>query len=135
MSNQAALQAAIDEQRKRDAFNASANDDPVAYRSRLLGPQDGEALAKSILRAEIESAAHLLERSEKLGAHYDYTYKGIKLDPYRIFKVYGITDPAQQHAAKKILRAGQSIKNLKRDIREVIATCERWLEMLEEEAA
>ena len=66
--------------------------------------------------------------------HYQFTYKGIKLDPYRILKVYGISDPAQQHAIKKLLRAGESVKSLKEDIKEVIVSLTRWLEMLEEDA-
>lgn len=68
----------------------------------------------------------------KLKSPYDCTYKGIKLDPYRILEVYGITHPAQQHAIKKLLRAGKSVKNLKTDIEEIIATLNRWLCMLEE---
>ena len=65
--------------------------------------------------------------------HYKYSYKGIKLDPYRILSVYGITCPAQQHAIKKLLRAGNSVKNLKQDIQEVIDTLQRKLEMLKED--
>ena len=64
-----------------------------------------------------------------MSAHYDFTYKGIKLDPYRILEVYGITHPAQQHAIKKLLRAGKSVKTLERDIGEVIESLTRWLEM------
>lgn len=62
--------------------------------------------------------------------HYNYSYAGIKLDPYRILDVYQITHPAQQHAIKKLLRAGKSIKNLEQDIDEVIMTLQRWKEML-----
>ena len=69
-----------------------------------------------------------------LDAHYAYRFKGIRLDPYRIMQVYKkITHPAHQHAFKKLLRAGESVKPLKQDIREVIMTLERWLEMIEEE--
>lgn len=67
------------------------------------------------------------------GKHYRYSYKGIKIDPYRIFRLYKITDPAQQHAIKKLLRAGQSVKPLEQDIDEVIMTLERWKEMNQED--
>lgn len=67
-------------------------------------------------------------------SYYNYTYKGIKLDPYRILQVYNVTCPAQQHAIKKLLRAGQSVKELKQDIKEVIDTLKRKLEMLEEDS-
>ncbi len=65
--------------------------------------------------------------------HYNYTYKGIKLDPYRIFDVYGIGNSAQQHAIKKLLRAGDSVKSLEQDIDETILTLQRWKEMLGED--
>lgn len=64
---------------------------------------------------------------------YDVTYRGIKLDPYRIFDLYGITHPCQQHSLKKILRAGKSHKSLKQDIQESIDTLERWKQMISED--
>lgn len=66
--------------------------------------------------------------------YYKYSYKGIKLDPYRILDIYKITCPAQQHAIKKLLRAGNSVKELRQDITEVIDTLKRKLEMLEEDS-
>jgi predicted transcriptional regulator len=55
------------------------------------------------------------------------------IDPYRILHQYGITHPAQQHAIKKLLRAGRSHKQLRKDIQEIIQTLERWLEMLNQD--
>lgn len=65
--------------------------------------------------------------------HYKFTYKGHKLDPYRIILIYKITHPAHQHAIKKLLRAGNSVKELERDIDEVIMTLNRWKEMIKED--
>jgi hypothetical protein len=65
--------------------------------------------------------------------HYHFVYKGIKLDPYRILEVYGIVHPAQQHAIKKLLRAGRSVKTTVQDIDEVILSLQRWKEMIREE--
>jgi uncharacterized protein YwgA len=64
---------------------------------------------------------------------YAQTYRGIKLDPYRILEIYGITHPAQQHALKKLLRAGRSHKALHQDIDEVIDSLNRWKEMVQED--
>lgn len=69
----------------------------------------------------------------KLDNHYAHTYQGIKIDPYRICDLYGITHPAQQHAIKKLLRAGRSIKSLEQDIDEVILCLQRWQEMISED--
>jgi hypothetical protein len=65
--------------------------------------------------------------------HYSFDYKGIRIDPYRIFRIYQITDPAQQHAIKKLLRAGRSVKSLEQDIDETIATLMRWKQMIAED--
>lgn len=69
------------------------------------------------------------------GAHYRFHYKGIQLDPYRIAKVYGITDHAQFSALKKILCAGsRGHKGLLQDISDSICALERWRQMLEEDS-
>lgn len=65
--------------------------------------------------------------------HYDYSLNGIKLDPYRILAVYGITHPSHQHAVKKLLRAGKSVKTLEQDIDETILSLQRWKEMIAED--
>jgi len=67
--------------------------------------------------------------------YYHEDYKGIRLDPYRILDVWGITHPAQQHAVKKLLRAGRGYKTLEQDIMEVIESLHRWLEMRNEDVA
>lgn len=64
---------------------------------------------------------------------YTVTYKGIKLDLYRIIELYGITHPAHAHVAKKILRCGKTHKSLKVDIQESIDTLERWKQMISED--
>ena len=73
------------------------------------------------------------EEPKDLGQHYRYTYKGVKIDPYRILDVYQITHPAHQHAIKKLLRLGRSVKDTEQDLKEVIMTLERWLEMIGED--
>lgn len=88
---------------------------------------------KMFYRSELELITESSEENTKY-KHYKYSFKGIKLDPYRILSVYGITCPAQQHAIKKLLRAGNSVKDLKQDIQEVIDTLKRKLEMIDEES-
>jgi len=66
------------------------------------------------------------------GSHYKFSFNGVKMDPYRILDVYGISHPAQQHAIKKLLRAGKSVKSLRQDVEEVQLTLTRWLEMMDE---
>ena len=74
-----------------------------------------------------------MSEQKDLGAHYSFVYKGIKVDPYRIFEIYGITNGAQQHAIKKLLRAGKSVKSLDQDIAEVIVSLTRWQDMIRED--
>jgi hypothetical protein len=66
---------------------------------------------------------------------YIRIYNGVKIDIYRLFLLFDIKNPMQQHAIKKIWRSGQSVKDLRKDIQEVIVTLERWLEILDEDKA
>lgn len=66
-------------------------------------------------------------------SHYNFHYKGVKIDPYRILHEYGITHPAHQHVIKRLLRAGKSVKSLEKDIDESIDALNRWKEMIKEE--
>lgn len=58
---------------------------------------------------------------------------GAKLDPYRISEIYGLNSMAH-HLVKKGLCAGdRGHKDLEEDLRNIIATATRWLEMLKED--
>lgn len=66
--------------------------------------------------------------------HYNISYKGLRLDPYRISVLYGIEHPAHQHALKKLLRAGRGPhKDLRNEIHEIQETLNRWLNMIDED--
>lgn len=65
--------------------------------------------------------------------HYRFHYHGVLIDPYRILLLYGITHPAQQHAIKKLLRAGKSHKSFVQDVEEVIVALQRLLDTLRED--
>ncbi len=59
-------------------------------------------------------------------------YDGI--DVYRVLTIFEVTDPAIQHAVKKLLCAGKrGGKDKATDIRETIVALERWEEMRREE--
>lgn len=67
--------------------------------------------------------------------YYNKTYKGIKLDPYRIAEVYDITDHAIFQALKKLLAAGQrGGKDIRQDLTEARDAISRKLEMIVEDA-
>lgn len=70
---------------------------------------------------------------EDKGKHYRYTYNGIKMDPYRIAKIYDLGGGPREHATKKLLR-GVSKGHTERDlIAEVRACMDRWEEMIDED--
>ena len=57
------------------------------------------------------------------------------IDVYRVLEMFGVTDQALGHAAKKILVAGgRGSKDVRKDIQEAIDTLQRKLEMLDEDA-
>lgn len=68
--------------------------------------------------------------------HYFKSVKHLEyIDPYRILKLYEVTDPAIAHAFKKVLMAGQrGAKDIDKDISEAIDTLTRWQEMREEDS-
>jgi hypothetical protein len=75
-----------------------------------------------------------LDAEKDAGAHYRQYYKGIELDPYRIAKIYGITDHMQFFILKKGLKAGgRGHKDLRRDIEDIKNACDRWLRALDED--
>ena len=68
------------------------------------------------------------------GAHYRFTYQGLKLDPARIGIIYGITHPMQFQALKKLLCTGnRGHKSLLQDIADIECCLQRWKEMLQED--
>ena len=53
-----------------------------------------------------------------------------KVDVYRVIDLWQITDPALQHALKKVLAAGKrGAKNQAQDVDEAIDSLVRWKEM------
>lgn len=69
------------------------------------------------------------------GAHYRFTYQGIKLDPFRLAAIYGMTDMAYMTVLKKVLCAGKrGYKDEVQDIKDMISALNRKLEMLKEDA-
>lgn len=58
-----------------------------------------------------------------------------EIDLYRVFLIFGISNPAIQHAIKKLAFAGQrGGKDYEQDIREAIAAAERAIELRNEDA-
>jgi hypothetical protein len=75
----------------------------------------------------------MTDNCKESARHYNYYFHGRKLDPYRILSIYRIADPAQAHAIKKLLRAGDSVKSYDEDVQETIDTLNRLLEMRRED--
>lgn len=124
--------------------NLSGNGNHVTYRTKLTREELAEkrGLKQAIIShgfdeedaipQEAIDAFRELTESTKQGT-YDFSYKGIRLDPYRIESVCGPWHPAQAHAIKKLMRAGKSVKPLIQDIDEAIATLNRWKQMIQED--
>lgn len=73
-------------------------------------------------------------KNDDPGAHYRYTYKGIKLDPFRIAQIYGVTDFAQLTILKKVLCAGnRGAKDKRQDLLDIISAAQRAIEIMDED--
>lgn len=70
---------------------------------------------------------------------YSHYYKkvpqGVKyIDVYRVLEMFSVSDPAIQHAVKKLLVAGgRGHKDLIKDVEEAIISLNRWVDMRREE--
>ena len=68
-------------------------------------------------------------------SYYNKTYKGIKLDSYRICQIVGINGGPREHAFKKLMR-GTNKGDIETDL-ELIESLEgilaRWKEMIKED--
>lgn len=68
----------------------------------------------------------------KKHSHY---YKDVshlnEIDVYRVIELFEVVDPCLQHALKKLLVTGgrDGKKSKEQDVKDVIASCNRWLEM------
>lgn len=76
------------------------------------------------------------EESERV--KYTHYFKDVsnldKIDIYRVLDLWEVSHPCLQHAAKKILVAGnRGHKDIQKDIQEAIDSLERWKEMQEED--
>lgn len=67
------------------------------------------------------------------GKHYRFSYKGIKLDPFRLARIYKITNPAQFTILKKAIRLGTGGKDKVQDLKDIISAAERELELMRED--
>lgn len=75
----------------------------------------------------------MTEKVDK-GKHYRLAYRGVKFDPARAGRIYGITDPMLFQAFKKIAFAGKrGHKSRISDIEDAICALNRFLEMEKED--
>lgn len=74
------------------------------------------------------------EPKQRQFGHYFRPFPWDVIDIYRLCRVFGITDPALQHAIKKIIVAGKrGSKDVQKDVREAIVSLKRFLEMESED--
>lgn len=68
--------------------------------------------------------------------HYFKQSPTTMIDVYRVLHLFNVTDPAIQHAVKKLLVAGgRGSKDVAKDIHEAIVSLQRWQQMRSEEAS
>lgn len=86
----------------------------------------------STLRINDVNASEFFEKKHQ---HYFKDVSKLEyVDIYRVLKLWEVSDPCLQHAAKKILVAGnRGHKDIQKDIQEAIDSLLRWQEMFEED--
>lgn len=87
------------------------------------------------------------KKNKDAGAHYRFTHKVkltkkdiksgfviVKVDPFRIAKIYGMTSFALMTVLKKCLCAGaRGYKNHEQDLMDIRSACDRELEIILED--
>lgn len=68
-----------------------------------------------------------------LGSHYRHSFKGHKIDVYRVLEIFKVTDPVAQHIVKKLLRGEKKGHTMDFVWNEVKQAVERKFEMIEED--
>jgi hypothetical protein len=75
---------------------------------------------------------------QRVSARYSHYFKPCPYDAvdiYRVLQMFEVSDPALQHAVKKLLVAGgRGAKSSAKDVQEAIDALLRWQEMREEES-
>jgi len=66
-------------------------------------------------------------------SRYEWTFRGVNFDFYRLCKIIGIDSHPQAHALKKVIGAGQSVQPIEQDIDEAIDCLLRWKEIIKED--
>lgn len=74
---------------------------------------------------------------KEIHSHYFKDVGHLKsIDVYRVIDLFGVQHPCLQHAAKKIICAGQrGHKDQWRDVQDAIDSLQRWQEMSAEDNA
>jgi len=77
-----------------------------------------------------KEAVSKTETRDKTANKYKVLCKGVHLDVYDILLAYAVTNPADQHAIKKMLMAGKrGVKDEIQDRKEAIQSLERAIEL------
>jgi len=116
------------------AIASTAAPAPGSTLKRVIAGQPLDAVKATPSPAPAATLAHRspfsLDEPASPVNHYEREHRKVKIDVYRICKLYGITDPAVQHAVKKLLRFGSGQrKSCGVDIAEAIQSLQRWQEM------
>ena len=74
--------------------------------------------------------------SEPTPSYYKKIFQGVKVDPYRVCKLYGIQGGPREHATKKLLRGLDKDNGINTEldlINEIRGQLDRWEEMIKED--
>ena len=119
-----------------DQIGRNGNDG-IAYDDPLLSDDVCEALKANVSDGRKFSgtlSGSCTPFTGNTSSHYRHSYKGIKLDPYRIARVYDMRGGPREQIMKKCLRftdKGQTEQQVVNEIRDAL---DRWQAMLDEDA-
>lgn len=113
----------------------------VKHRIESSSPEEEEEFARIQARQDAERPheedARMLDAqfATDVAKHYKHQYKGIKLDPYRIAKVYEMQGGPREQIMKKCLRFTDKGQTEQQVVNEIRSALNRWQAMIDEDGA
>ena len=105
---------------------------PITEAAAMIRGPGNDPRESGFIKAERYVAAGPDRTPVDPGAHYRCEIGGVKVDPFRMAEVIGITDPVQFTIFKKAWRMGSSVKDKRQDLLDIISAAKRGIEMINE---
>ena len=122
---------------QNDQYCNDCPNTPHAQDARRLDAQLAADMRASVCSPEEDEEFDRImqaQAAKEVSKHYRHSYKGVKLDPYRIASVYEMNGGPREQILKKVLRFTDKGHSEQQVVNEIRSALDRWQQMLDEDA-